>query len=74
MPRYDGTGPQGQGPMTGRGMGFCGVRVPGIQGLTRWAPMGALAWNGVRRFMGWGRRGGAGGGRGAGFGRMFGPR
>ncbi|MBS3733124.1 MAG: DUF5320 domain-containing protein [Desulfobacterales bacterium] len=24
MPRGDGTGPQGQGPMTGRGMGGCG--------------------------------------------------
>ena len=23
MPRFDGTGPQGKGPMTGRGMGFC---------------------------------------------------
>ena len=27
MPRYDGTGPHGQGPMTGRGMGFCVMRV-----------------------------------------------
>lgn len=24
MPRMDGTGPMGQGSMTGRGMGFCG--------------------------------------------------
>ena len=24
MPKYDGTGPQGQGAMTGRGMGPCG--------------------------------------------------
>ena len=24
MPRLDGTGPMGQGPMTGRGLGFCG--------------------------------------------------
>ena len=23
MPRFDGTGPQGQGPMTGRGQGYC---------------------------------------------------
>jgi hypothetical protein len=23
MPRFNGTGPLGQGPMTGRGMGFC---------------------------------------------------
>jgi hypothetical protein len=24
MPAFDGTGPQGQGPMTGRGLGRCG--------------------------------------------------
>jgi len=24
MPRFDGTGPAGAGPMTGRGMGSCG--------------------------------------------------
>ena len=29
MARCDGTGPLGQGPMTGRGMGFCVLRVPG---------------------------------------------
>ncbi len=23
MPGFDGTGPQGRGPMTGKGMGFC---------------------------------------------------
>lgn len=25
MPRLDGTGPQGQGPLTGRGFGSCGA-------------------------------------------------
>lgn len=31
MPRGDGTGPAGMGPMTGRGAGFCaGSRVPGF--------------------------------------------
>ncbi len=31
MPRGDGTGPAGQGPMTGRGMGYCaGFNVPGF--------------------------------------------
>lgn len=30
MPRGDGTGPRGLGPMTGRGAGFCtGYRAPG---------------------------------------------
>jgi hypothetical protein len=28
MPRFDGTGPQGQGPMTGRGEGYCAVEIP----------------------------------------------
>ena len=28
MPGFDGTGPLGLGPMTGRGMGFCVVRLP----------------------------------------------
>jgi len=27
MPRFDGTGPQGRGPMTGRGMGKCAGAV-----------------------------------------------
>jgi len=31
MPRGDGTGPMGMGPMTGRGAGFCGGR--GIAGF-----------------------------------------
>ncbi len=31
MPRGDGTGPSGQGPMTGRAMGYCaGFNVPGF--------------------------------------------
>jgi hypothetical protein len=28
MPSFDGTGPQGQGPMTGRGEGYCAIRIP----------------------------------------------
>jgi hypothetical protein len=28
MPRFDGTGPAGMGPMTGRGMGYCVVPLP----------------------------------------------
>lgn len=31
MPRGDGTGPMGQGPMTGRGLGYCaGYPSPGF--------------------------------------------
>lgn len=28
MPRRDGTGPKGLGPMTGKGLGFCILRLP----------------------------------------------
>ncbi|HEC34279.1 MAG TPA: hypothetical protein ENI37_06130 [Chloroflexi bacterium] len=28
MPRFDGTGPRGQGPMTGRGEGYCALNLP----------------------------------------------
>ena len=28
MPVFDGTGPKGQGPLTGRGEGYCAIRLP----------------------------------------------
>ena len=28
MPRFDGTGPKGGGPMTGRGEGYCVLELP----------------------------------------------
>lgn len=28
MPGFDGTGPRGQGPMSGRGEGYCAMRLP----------------------------------------------
>jgi hypothetical protein len=28
MPRFDGTGPKGEGPFSGRGEGYCAVRLP----------------------------------------------
>ena len=60
MPRGDGTGPAGLGPMTGRAAGFCaGYPVPGYMN-----PIGG------RGYWGWGR--GGGWGRGRGFGRGFG--
>jgi hypothetical protein len=42
MPGYDGTGPRGEGPMTGKGNGYCIMRLPddprepcrGLTGLT----------------------------------------
>jgi len=60
MPRGDGTGPMGQGPMTGRAAGYCaGYPTPGYM-------------NPVVGGYGWGRGGGRGrgrGGRGFGWGR-----
>jgi len=52
MPRGDRTGPAGQGPMTGRGMGYCaGYNSPGF---TRGFGMG-MGWGGGRRGYGYGR-------------------
>lgn len=41
MPKLDGTGPQGQGPMTGRGMGKCAGAQPLYYGLGQGRRMGA---------------------------------
>ena len=60
MPRLDGTGPEGKGSMTGRGMGSCNTGNP----------------NGIGRGMGrgLGRGMGRGLGRGQGTGRGMGQR
>ncbi len=59
MPRGDGTGRNGAGPMTGRGMGYCaGYDVPGYMN-------GGGFGFGRGRLFGWGR----GFGRGFGYGR-----
>lgn len=51
MPRGDRTGPAGQGPMTGRGLGYCaGYNSPGF---TRGYGMG-MGWGGGRRGYGYG--------------------
>jgi len=59
MPRGDGTGPAGMGPMTGRAAGYCaGYPVPGFMN-----PVGGRGyWGRGRGGGGWGR------GRGRGFG------
>ena len=41
MPGFDGTGPQGKGPMTGKGNGFCILKAPNdkpgqANGFVRW--------------------------------------
>ncbi len=57
MPRGDGTGPQGLGPMTGGGFGYCaGYGVSGFADPIR---------RGLGRGTAWGR--GGGGGRGLAF-------
>lgn len=71
MPRFDGTGPEGTGPLTGRGDGYCAVtttkegRPYGLAGA-RQRPFGGF----FGRLVGWaprsgwrGRRAGRGRGR-----------
>jgi hypothetical protein len=54
MPRGNGTGPNGMGPMTGRGAGFCsGANSPGYMNVGRAGQYGL----GNRRFFGRGFRG-----------------
>ncbi len=67
MPRGDGTGPGGMGPMTGRRLGFCaGYDSPGY---TKGVPRGGGGF-GAGRGRGFGR--GFRGGYGRGFGQGFG--
>jgi hypothetical protein len=63
MPRGDGTGPMGMGPMTGRGTGFCaGFETPGYMSLARFG-CGFGGGRGFRRMFyatgvpGWARYG-----------------
>lgn len=68
MPRFDGTGPLGMGPMTGRGMGYCaGFGVPGYanpwprRGLGFGWGRGWRWWYRATGLPGWVRFGYAGG-------------
>lgn len=52
MPRGDGTGPAGTGPMTGRGAGFCaGFRVPGFLNSSPGRGLGFGRGRGYRRML-----------------------
>lgn len=65
MPRGDRTGPQGAGPMTGRGAGTCaGAATPGYAG-------GGYGRGGGRGGRGRGGGSGRGGRGGGGWGRCF---
>ncbi|HFD05070.1 MAG TPA: hypothetical protein ENJ25_02880 [Firmicutes bacterium] len=67
MPYGDGTGPNGFGPRTGRGLGFCnGYNTPGYLN-----PVGYGYRRGLGR--GWGRGFGRGYGRGFGWGYYGAP-
>jgi len=70
MPRFDGTGPSGEGPMTGGARGYCGIRMPndpnaaptgyvGAAGrpLSRLSTFGQRLGLGLRRMRGRGGRG-----------------
>lgn len=59
MPGGDRTGPEGEGPRTGRGMGYC---APGTE--SGWWPRRGAAW-------GWGRGRGFGLGMGRGWRRGY---
>lgn len=50
MPRRDGTGPEGFGPFTGRGMGSCIAR--GVVGLGLGLGLGLGCRKGFRRWLG----------------------
>lgn len=66
MPGFNGTGPRGQGPMTGRGMGYCAMPVlPYVNPNLPMSPYMPAIYGRPR----WGMRFG-----GRGFGRGFGGR
>ena len=84
MPGFDGTGPGGRGPMSGRGMGYCAVPMeegagyrPAVHPYVAYgqAPRsrgrGFGRGLGFGRGFGWGRRSGFGRGLGFGRGRMM---
>lgn len=82
MPRFDGTGPAGVGPMTGWGRGFCAPAGPayapyGDRGPGFWGPGYGRGFGRGRGFgpgRGLGRGLGRGMGWGKGYGRGFGRR
>jgi hypothetical protein len=80
MPSFDGTGPRGQGPLTGRGGGYCAIPLDrtsrtlygyaGLQGCP--VPLFRRRWaRWVRPFKRIGRAFGRGLGRGRGRGRRW---
>ena len=62
MPRFDGTGPMGNGPGTGRGLGYCNPNhmMNGPQGPQTGQFPGYGRGMGLRRGLGRGQAGGRG--------------
>jgi hypothetical protein len=82
MPRFDGTGPAGMGPMTGWGRGYCNTSQTTYGSAPAWGPgyWGAVYGSGFGRGRGFSQSRGfdrgfwPGTGRGRGYGRGFGWR
>lgn len=64
MPRGDGTGPQGQGPLTGRGMGSCSDMKQSNSPVGQNQSFGGRLVSGIGRMFGYGQRKGQGAGQG----------
>ena len=64
MPRGDRTGPQGQGPLTGRGMGSCGSGSASNGPVVQNQTFGGRLVSGIGRMFGYGQGRGMGGGQG----------
>ncbi|MBN2412925.1 DUF5320 domain-containing protein [candidate division KSB1 bacterium] len=60
MPKGDGTGPQGRGPMTGRGMGSCGEGRQSDNLVDQNQNFGGRLLSGIGRMFGYGQRKGGG--------------
>ena len=52
MPRYNGTGPIGQGALSGRGMGYCAQRFQGFDAMGYGRGMGCGNRRGFARGLG----------------------
>ena len=52
MPRYNGRGPAGQGPLSGRGMGYCAQRNPAFDARGNGRRMGCGMGRGPGRGFG----------------------
>ncbi len=56
MPRRDGTGPMGMGPMTGRGMGYCAGYAMPVYANARFGMGRGRGFRRMFRIFGFGRR------------------